>query len=97
MIEINLSRRAESDLRAIWRYIALEDQAAADRVLLQLDKRMQALREFPEMGPARDDIRAHARVLVEGQYLILYEYHRVRALIEIVAVVDGRRDLSALF
>lgn len=41
-------------------------------------------------------------MLVEGPYLILYELHPdtdegLPAMIEIVRVVDGRRELSRLF
>lgn len=36
-------------------------------------------------------------MLVEGNYLLLYEYDARRDEVELVAVVDGRRDLSAMF
>ena len=36
-------------------------------------------------------------MLVEGNYLVLYEIHPGEGLVEIVAVVDGRRDLSEIF
>jgi toxin ParE1/3/4 len=60
------------------------------------------LREQPRLGPRRADIRPTLRVLVEGPYLILYETapdsdEAVVEQIDIVRVVDGRRDLAALF
>ncbi len=36
-------------------------------------------------------------MLVEGNYLILYEFDTRRDEVEIVAIVDGRRELSGLF
>ena len=36
-------------------------------------------------------------MLVEGNYLILYEFDTRRYEVEIVAIVDGRRELSGLF
>jgi len=36
-------------------------------------------------------------MLVEGNYLILYEFDIRRDEVEIVAIVDGRRELSGLF
>ena len=54
------------------------------------------------MGPRRPEIRPAARMLVDGPYLILYQTHpdtddgQVDA-VEIVRVVDGRRDLTILF
>jgi toxin ParE1/3/4 len=97
MAELFVSRRAEQELRGIWRDIAAESPAAADRLLLKIDKRLQALRDFPNMGSLRADIRPGFRMLVEGNYLLLYEYDEPNDAVELIAVVDGRQDLSALF
>jgi toxin ParE1/3/4 len=95
--ELFVSRRAQADLRSVWRYIASDNPAAADRVLLRIDKRMQILRRFPEIGTLRNDIRRGMRMLVEGSYLLLYEYDPKKDEVELMAVVDGRRELSGLF
>jgi toxin ParE1/3/4 len=95
--ELFISRRAEADLRDIWRYIAADNPGAADRVLLRIDQRAQVLRRFPRIGAARNDIRKGMRMLVEGNYLLLYEYDARRDEVELVAIVDGRRELSGLF
>jgi toxin ParE1/3/4 len=95
--ELFVSHRAEVDLRDIWHYIAADDPTAADRVLLRLDERMQILQMFPRIGPARSDIRKGLCMLVEGNYPILYEHYARRDEVEIVAIVDGRRELSGLF
>jgi toxin ParE1/3/4 len=58
---------------------------------------MQILRRFPEIGALRNDIRRGMRMLVEGSYLLLYEYDSKKDEIELMAVVDGRRELSGLF
>jgi hypothetical protein len=49
------------------------------------------------MGTLRDDIRFGFRMLVEGNYLLLYEYDTVSDSVELIGVVDGRRRLSDLF
>jgi len=95
--DLFVSRRAETDLGKIWRYIAAENPAAADRLLLRIDEKLQVLRDFPEIGGLRDDIRHGLRMLVEGNYLLLYWYDGANAAVELIAVVDGRRDLSDLF
>ncbi len=97
MAELVVSNRAEADLRDIWRSIAIHNPDAADRILLGLDERLQLLRLFPRLGPVRSDIRKGLRMLVEGNYLLLYEYHGRRDEVIVVAVVDGRRELSGLF
>ncbi len=97
MADIVLSLRARDDFKRIWRYIALDSEAAADRLLLSLDAKIERLRTYPEIGGRRDEIRPGARALVHGSYIILYEYHSADATIEIVAVVEGMRDLGQIF
>jgi toxin ParE1/3/4 len=95
--ELFISRRAEEELRQVWRYIAGENPAAADRLLLRIDDKLQILRDFPGIGTLREDIRPGLRMLVEGNYLLLYEYVAANDAVELVSVVDGRRDLGMLF
>jgi len=95
--ELFVSRRAEADLRSIWRYIAYDNPAAADRVVLRIDKKMQLLRRFPAIGALRNEFRRGMRMLVEGNYLLLYEYDSRKDEVDLIAVIDGRRELSGLF
>lgn len=97
MADLFVSRQAEADLREIWRYIASDNPAAADRVLLRIDAKLQILRRFPEIGASRNDIRRGMRMLVEGNYLLLYEYDSRKDEVDLIAAVDGRRELSGLF
>lgn len=97
MTAIVLSRRAREDFKRIWTYIARDDDHAADRLLLALDAKIERLRDFPGIGMPRDDIRPGARTLVHGSYLILYEHDADGDRVEIVAVVEGMRDLDRLF
>jgi toxin ParE1/3/4 len=93
MADITVSRRAREDFKRIWRYIALDNEAAADRLLLVIDGKIERLRQFPEIGRPRDDIRPGARALVHGAY----GYDSATDAVEIVAVVEGMRDLDDLF
>ncbi len=45
----------------------------------------------------RNDIRRVMRMLVEGNYLLLYEYDPRKDEVDLIAVIDGRRELSGLF
>jgi toxin ParE1/3/4 len=95
--DIVLSRRARDDFKRIWRYIAEDNERAADALLLALDEKIERLRSHPEMGMLRNDIRSNARMLVHKSYLVLYEYHRTSEMVEIVAIVEGMRDLGEVF
>ena len=94
--------QALEDLADIYVSIGLDNKEAAERVYSVIETRAEMLCEFPRMGPRRPEIAATARILVERPYLILYELHPdtdegPTAMIEIVRVVDGRRELNRLF
>lgn len=96
------SPQALEDLLDIYVMIGSDSPKAAERVYSQIESRAETLLHYPRLGPRRLGIAPTARVLVEGAYLILYELHPDMGdgpvkTIEIVRVVDGRRELSGLF
>ncbi len=94
--------QAVEDLIDIYVIIGLDSEAAADRVYAALETRASMLLDFPRLGPRRPEIAPSARILVEGSYLVLYELHPDTddgpvERIEVVRVIDGRRELTHLF
>lgn len=86
---------AETDLIDIWMYIALDNPHAADRLLDAIGDRIGQLKGHPLSGAARPNIAPDARLLPVGNYVVL---HRILSdTVEIVRVVHGARDASALF
>jgi toxin ParE1/3/4 len=82
--------------------IGLEQPAAAERYFERIEAKVELLRSQPCMGVRRSDIRESMRMLVEHPYLILYATEPDAdegpiASVEIVRIVDGRRELSRLF
>lgn len=97
--ELRWSARARQDLLDIYVAIGLDSPTAAERIYDRLTQRAASLREQPRLGPGRDDIRPRIRMLVERPYLILYEIFPDRedepaSRIDIIRVIDGRRDLG---
>lgn len=84
------SPRAEEDLRAIWRTIAPDKETAADALLRRLLDKAELAASQPEMGAARPELSATARILVEGSYVIIYEPMPYGVFV--VAVVHGGPD-----
>ena len=95
MAGITRSPRAGADLDDIWLHIALDNPGAADRLIDRIVRRIQDLEDHPRLGPARPEISPEARMLIVGDYLVLYKVEGSDVII--VRVVHGARDLAALF
>jgi len=93
---------AREDLIEIYTYIGLDSPSAAERIFDAVRSKVEMLADFPRLGVRRPDIRTSTRLLVQGPYLILYETHpdsdegRIE-VVEIVRIVDGRRNLKNVF
>ncbi len=96
--EIRWSRRSRDNLLAIYVFIGQHNESAAERVFDRIERRVAQLTTIPRSGPRRPDLGPTTRLLVEAPYLILYEVQPDEdegdvLYVEIVDVVDGRRDL----
>jgi toxin ParE1/3/4 len=100
--KLTWSAQAHDDLLDIYVLIGLEQPAAAERTFDRIEAKVELLRSQPRMGVRRPDIRESTRMLVEHPYLILYATEPDTDegpidSVEIVRIVDGRRELSRLF
>ncbi|MCC7266979.1 MAG: type II toxin-antitoxin system RelE/ParE family toxin [Caulobacteraceae bacterium] len=86
---------ALADLNDIWLSIAVDNRAAADRVIRQINRRFEMLADFPTAGVQRSDIHEALRQMVVSPYLILYRLASDDT-VEIVRIVHGARDLHDL-
>lgn len=87
---------ASRDLEAIVDYVA--EQSSIDRaeaLLQQVNAKCQRLAQFPGMGRKRDELAAGVRSWPVESYLIVYRM--IDQGIEILRVVSGYQDLTALF
>ena len=96
------SNQARTDLLDIYALIGLEQPAAAEHYFDRIEQKARLLQSQPRMGVRRPDIRPGLRMLVEIPYLVLYRIdpdtdEGVVNTVEIVRVLDGRRDLGRLF
>jgi len=95
MARVRLTPQARQDLDDIWLHIARDNMGAADRLIDAVGARCDSLADFPDLGPARPDIAADARMLTIDHYIVLYR--RNGDDIEIVRVTHGARRLEALW
>lgn len=96
MSDFRLSRPAERDLEEIWESIARHNVAAAERFLERIQQAIRKLASMPALGSEHEFLRDKSlRVWLVKTYLIIYRPDAKP--IEIVRIVRGSRDLTALF
>lgn len=75
MLSIIRSAQSEEDLIAIWRYIAAvgENPDAADRLLREIDRRIELLARFPQLGESQPQFGERTRRIIVSNYLVYYD------------------------
>jgi toxin ParE1/3/4 len=86
---------AEADLVDIWRYIAQDSPANADRTLDRIGDTLNRLAVVPFMGQARFDLAPGLRMFPVGSYLIFFR--PIESGIEVIRVLHGKRNITRRF
>jgi toxin ParE1/3/4 len=87
------SPRSETDVTAIWDFIAADSIKAADTVLARIDAAFDMLADTPFAGRPRRDLAPNLRSFPVGNYIIFYV--PIADGIEVVRVMHGHRDIDA--
>jgi toxin ParE1/3/4 len=95
MRDISFSSRAEQDLVGIWADLFLHGADAAERAMALNERRFEVFRRFPLGGEACPMFGHDMRHFPAGNYVIFYRPDLDR--IQMVRVLDGRRDLPRAF
>jgi toxin ParE1/3/4 len=95
MSQYIISLPASRDLSAIVDYFAGENIEAGERLLQTFNQKCQQLVSFPNLGREYNNLRPGLRGLPLNGHIILYQ--TIDDGIEIVRVVNGKRDLKVLF
>jgi toxin ParE1/3/4 len=97
---LSFSAPALRDLDTIHAYIAAENPARAQAFIEHVRDRCRLLRSFPLMGRARPEF-AHVdpamRSIPVKPVTVFYRNVDEHRLVEILRVIDGRRDLGTIF
>ncbi|MEO1375213.1 MAG: type II toxin-antitoxin system RelE/ParE family toxin [Cyanobacteria bacterium J06635_10] len=86
---------ATEDLKGIANYFATNNVEAGDQFFNKFDRRCEQLINFPNMGRSYAEIRPNLRGLPLDGYIIFYRVFDLG--IEILRVVNARRDLPSIF
>jgi plasmid stabilization system protein ParE len=90
-----LTPLAARDLNEIWDYVASDSVAAADRVLIALEKALRELAKSPGKGHQREDLAdGRHRFFLVYSYLIVYRPEAKP--MQVIRVLHASRDVQAL-
>lgn len=101
-IDVVWTSQSRADLLDIYVLIGIDHPSAAERYLDRIERKALLLAEHPRLGTRRADIRPALRMMIETPYLILYRTtpdtdEGPIQCVEIVRIIDGRRDLTQFF
>ena len=91
-MKIDRKPEAQEDILQIGAHIGRDSPRAAERMLNRINAAIEMLRDHPEMGPRRDDLRPGLRMLTVRPYLAFYRIGE--GGIEIVRVLHGTPGLG---
>jgi toxin ParE1/3/4 len=86
---------AEEDLEAIYRLIAQDSPARAFGFIEKIQGRCDLLRDFPEQGRARPDLRPRLRVIPYGRSVVI-AYQITGDTIEVLRIFYGGQDYETI-
>jgi plasmid stabilization system protein ParE len=93
-----ISPEARKDLEDLEAYIAEHDgELRATAIMDRLDKAVRNLALMPGMGGRRYYLKRNQRAFSVSPWTIFYEELPEREGINVVRVIDGRRNLPAMF
>jgi toxin ParE1/3/4 len=96
MMRVVWSPDAEGDLIGLWAYLEREASATtADAQITRLHEASQKLAELPHAGRRRNELMPGLRSRLVSPYLVFYRVDVGE--VQIVRVLHGSRDLTAIF
>jgi toxin ParE1/3/4 len=95
MARVRLTSPAQTDLNAIWLYLAKDSIAAADRVIDRIYESAGTFASHPNAGTPADRFKAGLRCFAVGRIVVFYEPTEDGLLI--IRVLHGARNLDDLF
>lgn len=87
--------RAEEDLETIYRFIAQDSPTRAFGFVDKIQQRCDLLRDSPEQGRARPDLRPGLRVIPYGRSVVI-AYRITGDTIEILRIFYGGQDYETI-
>jgi plasmid stabilization system protein ParE len=84
--------KADEDLDDIFAWIAGDNPSAAAAVIRRIRRRIGQLATPGLEHMGRPGLEPGTRELIEPPYIIVYEVHEAREVVEVLYIVHGARD-----
>jgi toxin ParE1/3/4 len=95
---VKFTRQAEDDLIALISFIAYDSPERARVFLARIEERCRILALWPKSGRPRPEIAGELRSFPVSPLVVFYRVVPPESGdVEIVRVIDGRRDLGTVF
>ena len=95
-LPVTFAVQAQQDLRDIWRGLAeFGALKQADDRIIMIRKKLRLLGQFPGSGRSREELFPGLKSFPVSKFVIFYRIEMTQ--VQVVRVVDGRRDLDGLF
>ncbi len=98
-MKLRFSPAADGDLAALQDYLShVYDPSRVRKTFDGILRQCKRLETWPEMGRPRDELRPGWRSLNISRtvMVVFYRLDHDRGLVEVLRVLDGRRDLPAI-
>ena len=95
MIPVEILPAAEADLDDIANHLNIHSTFAFIKLISALQRRFRVLSQHPAAGKVCDGFGHDLRVIFVGRYGVYYR--QIDERIDIVRILDGRRDQKANF
>ncbi|MCI5616834.1 MAG: type II toxin-antitoxin system RelE/ParE family toxin [Ruminococcus sp.] len=98
--KINLTPKAQSDLKEIFRYIAVDLQSIQNATgqLDRLEKAISSLEQMPERYRVYDKEpwrSRNLRIMTVDNYLVLYVPNKEERTVTVIRIMYGGRDIDS--
>lgn len=98
MAELKWTLEAQTWLRDIYDYIAIDNPQAATRVAGAIYDQAQVLLSFPDVGYRYRQVEeGEIRILLYGHYRIAYLHRKTSEAVDILGVFHGALDIDRYF
>lgn len=100
MYTIVFTYAAETDLDAIYQYIAQDSPARASAYIEKIEKHILSLRDFPLIGTTAkysELARLGIRILPFEDYLVFYTVAPAGQTVTVLRILNGSVDYKTLF